>query len=166
MKGRDLKSKPPYLLGLLGLIPLVGAFVGVALILYGVFKYKSKLLVIIGVLGITFSILVYSLIYYNMKYGKGSGELFAELSQQNLNSLVKDIEFFKQKSGSYPDNLEELQKADSLVDIHDALITRKMETGRDSKFIYRKLGDKYTLFSVGIDDIPNTADDIYPTIAD
>ena len=42
-------SKPPYLLGLLGFIPLVGFFVGIGLTLYGLIKYKNRKLVIIGV---------------------------------------------------------------------------------------------------------------------
>jgi hypothetical protein len=36
------KSKLPYLLGFLCLIPLVGAFVGLDLLLYGLIRYKDK----------------------------------------------------------------------------------------------------------------------------
>lgn len=46
------KSNPPYLLGLICIIPLVGAFVGLGLLLYGILKYKDKWLVIIGAGGI------------------------------------------------------------------------------------------------------------------
>jgi hypothetical protein len=42
------KSKPPYLLGLVCIIPLVGAFVGFGLLLYGLIHYKDKWLSIIG----------------------------------------------------------------------------------------------------------------------
>ena len=35
--------------GFLGLIPLIGAFIGVGLILLGTFKYKNKKLALIGV---------------------------------------------------------------------------------------------------------------------
>ena len=36
------ESKPPYLIGILGLIPLVGFFVGIVLIILGITKYKNK----------------------------------------------------------------------------------------------------------------------------
>jgi predicted PurR-regulated permease PerM len=55
-------AKPPYLLGLLCLIPLVGAFVGLGLLLLGLLKYKDKWLSIIGAAGILFTVLVYSML--------------------------------------------------------------------------------------------------------
>jgi hypothetical protein len=61
------KSKPPYLLGLLCLIPLVGAFVGLGLLLYGLIKYKDKWLSIIGAAGILLTVLVYGSLFYAMK---------------------------------------------------------------------------------------------------
>jgi hypothetical protein len=33
------------------------------------------------------------------------------------------------------------------------------------QFNYRKFGDKYLLFSSGIDEVPNTKDDIFPVIS-
>ena len=42
----------------------------------------------------------------------------------------------------------------------------KMDKNIKVNFEYKKIGNKYTLFSVGIDGIPNTADDIYPNIFD
>jgi hypothetical protein len=62
------KSKPPYLLGLLCLIPLVGAFVGLGLLLYGLLKYKDKWLSIIGAAGILWTILIYSTLFYAGKH--------------------------------------------------------------------------------------------------
>ncbi len=59
----DKKTKPPYLLGVLGLIPLVGFFVGVALILYGIFKYRDKKLIIIGGSCMLFTVAVYSTLF-------------------------------------------------------------------------------------------------------
>ena len=52
------KSKPPYLLGLLGIIPLVGFFVGLGLTMYGIFKYKDKLLIRIGMICMIFTVVV------------------------------------------------------------------------------------------------------------
>jgi len=85
-----ITQRPPYLIGLLCLIPFIGAFVGLGLILYGIFEYKDKCLI------------------------------FILLSRNSVN--------------------------------------------KKTKFNYKRVGSKYYLFSSGIDGIPNTSDDIYPTI--
>lgn len=157
-------NKPPYLLGLLCLIPLIGAFVGIGLILYGIFKYKDKWLVIVGSGGLIITVSVYSFLFYNLKYGKSTAEGFAEISQIELNTLVKNIEFYKLQNGAYPDSLEQISKNDKMVIIYDPLLTRKMDGNIKTTFQYQKIGNKYRLFSVGIDGIPNTKDDIYPSM--
>ena len=158
------KSKFPYMLGLLCIIPLVGGFAGIALILYGIFKYKDKLLVAIGVMGLIVTIGVYSFLFYDMKYGEGTTKSFVKLTQQGLNSIITNIEFYKSQNGGYPDSLEQLKKIDKTIIIDDPLLTRKMDENIKTKFYYKKIDSGYTLFSVGIDGIPNTTDDIYPTI--
>lgn len=62
------KKKSPYKLGFWCLIPLIGAFVGIWLILYGIFKYKDKWIVLIGVAGIMWTVVLYSLLYYVSEY--------------------------------------------------------------------------------------------------
>jgi hypothetical protein len=167
MKEQDIKSKrPPYLIGLLCLLPLIGAFVGIALILYGIFKYRDKWLIIIGSAGLIITIAAYSFLFYNLKYGKETSKGFAKISQMELNSLIKNIEFYKIEKGKYPDSLEELRVDDKMIIIEDPLLTRKMNDNIKSTFQYQKIGSGYTLFSVGIDEIPNTIDDIYPNISD
>ena len=99
------KSNPPYLLGLLGLIPLLGVFVGIALILYGIIKYRSKWLVAIGIGCIAFTFLVYSSLLY---YTKSSGILDKSsqyLTKKELYELTRDIEFYRLVYGHYPDSL-------------------------------------------------------------
>lgn len=158
------KKSPPYLLGLLCLLPLVGALVGIALILYGIFKYKDKKLVLIGVTGILITLTVYFSIFYNMKHGTQSLESYAKLSEIELNSLVKKIEFYKLQKGHYPDNLEILSESDKTVIISDPILLRKMDDNIRTTFQYSKIDNQYTIFSVGIDEVPNTKDDIYPSI--
>lgn len=41
-----------------------------------------------------------------------------------------------------------------------------MDNSIKKTFQYKKMKNKYNLFSVGIDEIPNTLDDLYPTIFD
>jgi len=156
------RLKPPYLLGLLCLIPLIGAFVGLGLLLYGVFRYKDKWLSIIGVAGIVWTISIYSALFYAGTNAPVFKKGFEDISQMQLNSLVMNIEFYKLAHGQYPDNLEQLLVDDKLAPIHDAV--QGMKTKGDSYYHYTKLVDRYVVFSSGQDGIPNTKDDLFPQI--
>jgi hypothetical protein len=156
------KSKPPYLLGLLCLIPLVGAFVGLGLLLYGLLKYRDKWLSIIGASGIVWTIIVYSSLFYAGKHASIFKKGFEDISQMQLNSLVKDIEFYKLAHGQYPDSLKQLLQDDKLAPINDDV--QGMNTKENSYYNYQKIGDKYLLFSSGQDGIPNTKDDLFPQV--
>lgn len=157
------KSKPPYLLGLLCIIPLVGAFVGLGLLLYGLLKYKDKWLSIIGGAGIAWTIIIYSSLFYAGTHASVFKNGFAHLSQMQLNSLVKNIEFYKLEHDQYPDNLKQLLNDDNLAPINDPV--QGLQTKGDSYFNYEKIGDKYLLFSSGQDGVPNTKDDLFPQLA-
>ena len=156
------KSKPPYLLGLFCLIPLVGAFMGLGLLLYGLLKYKDKWLSIIGAAGIVWTIIVYSTLFYAGKHASIFKQGFADISQMQLNTLLKNIEFYKIQHGQYPDSLQQLLVDDKLAPITDA-IQLNQERSND-EYSYRKVSDKYFLFSCGQDGIPNTKDDLFPQI--
>ena len=156
------KSKPPYLLGLLCLIPLVGAFVGLGLLLYGLIKYKDKWLSIIGATGILWTIIVYSTLFYAGTHASVFRKGFEEISQMQLNSLVKNVEYYKLIHGQYPDNLKQLLEDDKLAPINDAVQSMKIKG--NSYYSYEKIGDRYSLFSSGQDGIPNTKDDLFPQV--
>lgn len=157
------KSKPPYLLGFLCLIPLVGGFVGLGLLLYGLIKYKDKWLSIIGAAGILFTVLVYGSLFYAMKNAAIFKKGFADLSQMQLNNLTRNIEFYKLQHSQYPDSLQQLLDDDKLAPITDAI---QLNQRREKcNYNYQKIGDKYLLFSSGQDGIPNTGDDLFPQIA-
>ncbi len=156
------KSNPPYLLGLLCLIPLVGAFVGFGLLLYGLIKYKDKWLSIIGAAGIAWTIIVYSTLFYETTHASIFKKGFAEISQKQLNTLVKNIEFYKLEHGQYPDSLTQLLIDDKLAPIND--FTQVLQRRKKSYYNYKKVGKKYLLFSSGQDGIPNTGDDLFPQV--
>jgi len=156
------KNTSLYWLGLAEFIPLVGAFIGIALILYGIFKYKDKILVAIGSLGVLFTVGAYYFLFYDLKYGKKSGEDFSKIAQKELVGVVSQIELYKLQNSVYPDSLQQLLINDPMLPIEDPLLIRKMEKGKKITFNYKKMGEKYTVFSAGIDAIPYTADDIYP----
>ena len=155
-------SKPPYLLGLLGFIPLVGFFVGISLTLYGLIKYKDKKLVIIGVLCMLFTVFLYSFMIFGIEKLDIAKEGNVKMTQLQINGLIKDIEFYKLENGSYPDSLKQLESEERFVFIQDPVKGTKAR--EKDVFIYKNLGDKYLLFSVGLDGKPNTKDDIYPKV--
>ena len=97
-----------------------------------------------------------------MKHGDLSKQGFAEISQMQLNSLVKNIEFYKLENGQYPDNLQQLLFTDKFAPINDAI--QSVQQRQNPFYNYEKLGDKYLLFSSGQDGIPNTKDDLFPQI--
>ena len=156
------KSKPPYLLGLICLIPMVGALVGLGLLLYGVLKYKDKWLSIIGAAGILWTVVFYSTLFYAGTHASVFKKGFEDISQMQLNSLVKNIEFYKLIHNQYPDRLQQLLDDDKLTAIIDA--AQGMRTKENTYYNYEKVGDKYLLFSSGQDGIPNTKDDLFPQI--
>jgi len=156
-------KRPPYLLGILCLIPVIGAVVGIGLLLYGIFYYKDKWLIIIGALGPIITVGIFSLMIYDAKHNPDIDKAFIQTSQMQLNELMKDVEFYKMQYGIYPDSLEQITKNNQIVNIHDFL---QIQKGRkNTKYNYKKVDNKYYLFSSGIDGIPNTADDLYPIIA-
>ena len=158
----NLKSaKHLYGRGWLGLIPLVGGFVGIGLIILGAFKYRDRKLIIIGAADLFFTVAIYSSMFYYFMYSDAAAKGFAQTSQMFLNGAVKELEFYKLKNGSYPDSLEQLPRNNDIFSIYDPLLSRRPGT-KNAKFYYKKTGDTYTLFSSGIDRIPNTKDDIYP----
>ena len=153
--------KPPYGLGFLGLIPLVGFFVGIGLTLYGIIKYKDKKLIIIGIACMIFTVIVYSTLFYvgfKSDFGKKGWEVHA---QMQLNSLVKHIEFYKLEHGQYPDSLQQLKSNNEFIFMTDP--TQSIKNG-GKYYNYKNLGDKYLLFSSGVDGVPNTEDDIFPEV--
>jgi len=152
-----------YSRGWFGLIPLVGFFVGIWLIIEGAFKYKDRKLILIGIASIMFTVIFYSSLIYYSQYSVQGRKNFASFSQSYLNSLIKDIEFYKSQKGYYPDSLEELESTDKMVMIYDPILNGK-GSPNNGKFYYKKLGNRYTLFSCGVDEIPNTSDDIFPSM--
>lgn len=151
------KPKPPYLIGVLCLFPLIGSVVGVMLILYGIFKYKNRWLTLIGIFGIIFSISIYEAGNYVIKHTDTFNKGFIQMDKNTLNILVKEVEFYKIQNGSYPDSLEQL-KSNNLFD-------PLMSGSKNSqKFNYKRVGNKYSIFSSGLDQVTDTKDDIYPTI--
>jgi len=151
------KKKPPYKWGLICLIPIVGVYAGILFILQGIFKYKDKWFTLIGVFGILFTVILYGTLFPELWNEKVKNEKNAECAENFMNNLVKDIEFYRIQHGKYPESLDVFDNS-KIIDL-----TQDIES-KNKKFNYKLVGDKYLLFSSGIDRIPNTNDDLYPNI--
>ncbi len=152
-------SKPNYSLGFLCLIPLIGGIAGLIFLLQGIFKYKDKWFAVIGLCGIIFTVCIYgSMFIYNNS--KAMHKEFIPIAQTQMNGLVKEIEYYKIEHGSYPDSLQQLEVKDDFTNIHDPVSPNL----KHDIYNYHRIGNKYTLFSSGVDEVPGTADDIYPSL--
>jgi len=165
----NIHLNPPeksYRWGWLGLIPIIGAVNGIIMVISGISKYKNVKYTLIGIAGILFTIITLMTAEYVANDGKLSGtpkflrRPFIPTTTMELNDLVKNIEFYKIQNGTYPDSLKQLITKKEFVSIYDPLV----DDSKNNIFNYYKIGNKYTLFSSGLDEIPNTADDIYPSL--
>jgi hypothetical protein len=67
--------------------------------------------------------------------------------------------------GQYPDSLQQLDaKGDSFVSIYDTMSSDLKAGAKEGPYQYHNFGNKYLLFSVGVDGKPHTKDDIYPSL--
>jgi len=147
--------------GYLGLIPMIGAFVGLGLILLGAFKYKNRKLTLIGVVATIPSVLIYgSLTLYNFTASGRDG--WTTFCKPQMDQLVKNIEFYKKEYHRYPDSLEQLTKDQEFLFINDP-VQSFTNTKYGNIYVYKNEGSKYILFSMGVDGIPYTKDDIFPS---
>jgi len=144
--------------GLLGFIPNFGLIAGIVLLVKAV-QLKKVSLALVGATDVALTFVFWIFIFPILTV-KSDG--FRDISQMELNSLVKNIEFYKLQKGQYPDSLKQLTKDDPTTFINDPI---QMDIGRkNSYFNYQNRGDKYLLFSSGADGIAGTKDDMYPNI--
>lgn len=152
------KDNPPYLLGLLCLIPVVGFIVGVLLIILGIIHYKDKWLVIIGTLGVCITLYIYLWHIPDLTKDLNVEQGIEQASQYQLNNVVESIEYYKVINSVYPDSLVQLKN----VTIQDPLASHNMN--KNTAFNYIKVNNKYKVFSSGKDGIAGTKDDLFPQI--
>ena len=161
--GKPKSLRRLYYWGLLGFLPNFGAIAGLILLIKGIFQFKDLKLVLIGIADIAFTICFW---WFFTSFTENSSLFLStdkKIVRDELNSNVKAIEFYKLQNGFYPDSLPQLMNDDCMFAIYD-LFSKEKHAPR-SYFTYYKTGNRYTIFSVGPDGKPNTADDIYPTVA-
>ena len=155
---REKITTSDYAICFLSFIPLIGVILGIISIILG-FSKKSRLLIIVGFLGITSTVVLYgSLFYWGFK-SENSYDNWNVFTENNLNKTFIYIEFYKTQNGEYPDSLGCLRQYDVFLQLTD--------TPNFIDFHYQKSSDStYSLLGVGKDKNVFTDDDLYPTLAE
>jgi hypothetical protein len=130
------------------------------------------ILVLAGVAGILFTIVLYgSLFYFGfIQRGGAYDKMRGQMAVSMLNGTVREIEFYKMTHGHYPTDLKEIASTDKQgmpVGIDPLLAFRIGSKSANNTYFYYELnseGTHYFLRSVGPDGIPFTSDDILPSI--
>lgn len=155
-----------FYLSLLCLFPAFGVIVGVILMYYAVFVFKNiklvfTILVCVGG-GILLLLADEAYLKHDSMYGEESGNMMAKVAAIELDSVARDLDDYRTEFGRYPDSLGQLVIVYPGLFINDPLATRMGQQPKSPTFHYKKEGARYVLFSVGVDGVPGTADDIYP----
>jgi hypothetical protein len=156
-------NKPNYWWGLLGLMPGIGAVAGIIFTVNGISRYKDTKYTLMGLACIGFTLGVGYFINNNSPFEQLLNKPFVLNSRNSLNTLMKSVEFYKLQHGEYPDSLAQLGNEDRMISEFDPIQSSANKYG--TGFNYKKVGGHYYLFSSGLDGIPNTKDDFYPTVA-
>jgi len=153
------------ILGGLSFIPFIGILFGAISILISLTDFgRFRIMFILGLSGIIFSIIIYSAIYYFgfIKRGGTYDELRVEMNQILLKEIDNDIVKYKSKYGFYPNDLKSLLKENGNLNLKDPIINVIKNYKGDSLFYYKTTPSEFMLFSIGFDGKPFTKDDIYP----
>ncbi|HSZ32683.1 MAG TPA: hypothetical protein VK772_05195 [Puia sp.] len=156
-----------YYLSLLCIFPGFGLIAGLVLIIYAIFIFRSWKLFFVILVTLNVGVILLKMdmehLENDMKYGKETEGRFSILAADYLDHISIRLEDFKSERGAYPENLDELYQTYPDVRIIDPLLGRSPSAHKEVNFYYNRVGAKYILFSAGIDGIPNTADDIFPS---
>jgi hypothetical protein len=158
-----------YAYGWLGLIPILGIFVGLNFLLKGMSRHRNGILIKIGLGCILINLAFCSFVFSKIRFTNFYFNDDFNITEQQLNIVTKDLELYNSLYGTYPDSLQELVKVDKVPPIADPFlqeIVSPLETTTHIYFHYYKMGNNFILFSVGKDHKSNTDDDIYPKIFD
>lgn len=153
----------------LSFIPAIGVFFGIVSIVISLFNFKRfKLLFILGLSGIVFTIVIYSTLYYfsSVKRGGTYDELRITMNHYLLKEIDKEMINYKVKFGTYPTVLKDILKIDKNLTLKDPIVHVINNYKGDSLFYYKLTPDSFVLFSVGFDGKPFTSDDIHPNDKD
>jgi hypothetical protein len=163
----------PFVLAGLSFIPMFGVLFGLITVCWGLISKRAggRKLALIGASGVGFTILLYGGLFYFgfMQRGGVYDDLRAKMAQNNLNTLVKEIEFYRLSKGEYPDTLDDLKKSlprestDTIFTIDPRIINKNSVA---SNFYYLKVDSgHYYLRGVAPDGKPFSPGALVPVVS-
>lgn len=162
---KEIKASSYYWYGVFTIIPLAGLIVGILLLRKGIIL-KDKILCFIGAMGIILTVAFYIGVIFYSKNSEAGKEQRVQLTEYFLRQVMQDVELYKYEYGHYPDSIQELKIVDKHVLIGDPLSQKGFFSKKLMYFNYKKIDTShYMLFSSGLDQVPNTVDDIYPNVS-
>lgn len=163
----------PFILAGMSFIPIIGVLFGIVTVCWGLAtsRLDGKKLAMTGAGGICFTFLLYGgLYYFGFKQREGTNDsLRTNMAQGDLNSLVKDVEFYRLTKGQYPESLDELQKSlpknsFDLAFMYDPRVIQR--AGSNKQFFYKRVDQgHYYLRGVAPDGNPFSPGALVPQIA-
>lgn len=121
-------------------------------------KRSTKWLILSVIILSSFGYFVY--VEYQFKHGHMFDEVSVESTKKEMQFLVGQIEAYRIANGKYPESLDQLFKFYKMTPRVDILLSRNRKI-EDSYFNYSRTGNSFVLFSSGLDQKPNTNDDLY-----
>lgn len=156
-----MKTFTKYFLGIIGLMPGIGLVTGLYLVISS-WKKKERFLIFIGFLNIIVSTLFLILLLSTRFPVRFVNQAVINSSQSGVTRMIETIEYHKLINGVYPNSLDEVNFKDSTLKGADPV---QIVTGNNNKnYYYSRTESGYILFSVGVDGIEFTDDDILPEL--
>ncbi len=168
---RPRATWPLYLVAALAFIPGLGFILGSIAVSWGLVSSRpgARRAVALAASGALLNILGMLLLF--SKSGSGTAvfrDEFRRGLERNLGDVVLALEEYQSKRHSYPESLQDLQRARG--PLHAAPILDYgpgiFRIQRPFQYMVAPDGLSYDLFSVGPDGKPGTTDDIRPTVPD
>jgi hypothetical protein len=129
--------------------------------------------VLLGSLGILFSIVLYSSLFF-LTFG-GKNNMITDMQKQmalgNLRQCVMNLEFYRQVHGAYPEKLETLADNQHPFNMGGAMLFDQtsglLGNMKAQLFYYERTADGkgYFLLGRGPDGLPFTQDDVLPELS-
>jgi hypothetical protein len=160
------RSWPLLLLAGCSFIPSFGFLFGAAGVSWGLVsdRPRARLAVVLAAVGALLNLMGGGLLMWHLQGQPAYAPMYAASSRADLNKLVAAIEGYHKDTGAYPARLGvfgQLPYSLKMVNISD-FSGGVFRRPREYQYELSPDGRRYTLYGVGTDGQPGTADDVYP----
>jgi len=164
------RTWPLFVLAGSSFLPGLGFFFGVAAAVWGLISDRSRamLAAAIGAGGALLNLIGVVLLMWHFEQDPAFVSADQQGTRSDLAQVVRALEGHRREKGRYPEELTVFTKPPyslRLINIQD-FSAGIIRWPRDYHYELASDGQTYTLFAVGIDGQPGTADDLYPDLPD